>query len=308
MRIGISGATGFVGRSLAARCVDEGNVVVPLLREAGGQPHAVAMGDLSAGTVPVLPELDAVVHLAAMTHSGVGDSAEVLQRYRAVNVSGTGHLLEAAARAGVRHFIFISSIKVNGERTAPGTAFGERDTPQPEDAYGRSKLEAEDRVRSFCEANDMAWTIVRPPLVYGASAPANFAALRKLALSRLPLPLGGFDALRSFVFVENLSDFICTALRDERARDRLFLVSDAQDIGVSDLIALMAREAGRPSRIFALPRWLLSVARHLPWTSSAIRKLSDGLQLDCSPACETLGWRPPYRLESGIRSAMAVER
>jgi nucleoside-diphosphate-sugar epimerase len=304
MRLGISGASGFVGRSLVAQAEGRGIRVFPLVRESSDHLASVAIGDLGRGDPIVLPSLDAIVHLAALTHSGVGNGDEALRRYRDVNVAGTENLLQASGKAGVRHFVFMSSIKVNGERTTSGKVFTEHDEPQPEDAYGRSKLEAENLVRSFCTAHDMAWTIVRPPLVYGADAPANFAAMKKLALSGVPLPFGGFDALRSFIFVENLADFLCVALNDPRARDRLFLISDGQDIGVSDLLALMAGQAGREPRIFKVPALLLSLAKRLPKVSGAMRKMADGLQIDASCARQTLGWSAPCSLEEGIRRSV----
>jgi len=300
----VSGASGFVGRSLVAAAQRQGIAVFPFVRRDAIHPASVAIGDLDSGDPIILPALDAIVHLAALTHSGVGNSDEAMRRYREVNVAGTERLLQASAKAGVRHFVFVSSVKVNGERTAPGQAFTESDEPRPEDAYGRSKLEAEALVRSFCVEHRMAWTIVRPPLVYGADAPANFAALKTLALSGVPLPFGGFNALRSFIYVENLADFLCAVLRNPHARDRLFLISDGQDIGVSDLLAIMARQAGRASRIFSLPSIFLSLAKRLPKMSGAIRKMTDGLQVDASCARETLEWSAPWSLEEGIRRAV----
>lgn len=304
MKVAVSGATGFIGGALLSRLDRAAGVAtVPLVRRMGDQAAAVAIGDLDDRTRGVdLPPVDTVVHLAAATHSkGTQQGAARLARYRAINVHGTEKLLAAASRAGARHFVFVSSIKVNGEHTTPGRPFTALDDPAPEDAYGQSKLEAELLVRRFCEASGMDWTIIRPPLVYGAAAIANFAKLRQLAESRLPLPFGRFDALRSFIFVGNLVDFIAATVDDARARNRIFLVSDGEDISVSGMLKMMAEQRGRSLDLFDMPDWIVSFVRWLPIVGPSMTKLAAPLQVDASAARATLDWTPPYSLGEALR-------
>ena len=293
MRLGVSGASGFVGRSLCAYAEQQGMMVTPLNR--------ATIGNLaSQGPAIELPPLDALVHLAALTHSTPVGADGTLRRYRNMNVRGTERLLNASLEAGIRHFVFVSSVKVNGEATADGCPFTEQDEPRPEDAYGRSKLEAERVVREFCDAHEIEWTIIRPPLVYGVGATANFAALRRLALSPLPLPLAGFGAPRSFIFVENLADLICETLKNPAARRQVYLVSDGQDATVAELVAMMRQCLGRSSKFFSIPAWMWESLSRIPPISRRLRKIGNGLQIKPEHAVKTLGWVAPYTLAEGI--------
>jgi UDP-glucose 4-epimerase len=307
VKVAVSGATGFIGGALLSR-LDQvpGTSTVPLVRRRSDQTKTVAIGDLDDPVHRVnLPSVDTVVHLAAATHSkGAQQGAARLASYRAVNVCGTEKLLVAAYHAGARHFVFVSSIKVNGECTTPGKLFTATDDPMPADAYGQSKLEAELLVRTFCETSGMDWTIIRPPLVYGAAAPANFAKLRLMAESRIPLPFGRFDAPRSFIFVENLVDFIAAIIDDSRARNQTFVISDGEDISVSGMLRIIAELQGRSLAMFDMPDWIVSSLRWLPIVGPSMTKLAAPLQIDTSVARAALDWTPPYSLREALRRTL----
>jgi nucleoside-diphosphate-sugar epimerase len=279
MKVGVTGASGFVGAWVMDMLARRGVVPIPLTRGASTLPDAIAIGDLGAlPSPPVLPKLDAVIHLAARTHAM--DERDSIEAYRRTNVEGTRQLVEAARVSGAAQFIFMSSIKVNGEHTAPGSRFTEDDEPVPGDAYGISKLEAENVVRSLCERHGIRWTIIRPPLVYGPGVRANFRKLAELSIRGLPLPLGATGNLRSLVHVGNLTEFTVRCLAHPAAYDQLFLISDGEDVSTSELLQRMARSAGRSVRLFPVPRSLIGMAARWTGKSAIFDRLFGNLQLD----------------------------
>ena len=263
MKVLVTGASGFIGRCLCTALISRGHDVVAPLRDRGSrgpmptgvdaQPVADPLSPQALA--PLLANVEAVVHLAARVHIMAETALDPLAEFRRVNVEGTRAVAEAAQAAGIRHFVFLSSIKVNGEgRPAP---YSEADVPRPTDPYGQSKLDAERIVQSIDRS--LAWTILRPPLVYGPGVGGNFRRLLRLAgvASRWPLPLGGIDNLRSMIFVDNLTDAIATILVNPAARDATFLVSDDHDVGVSELLRRLAIALGGRSRLFPAPVGLL---------------------------------------------------
>jgi nucleoside-diphosphate-sugar epimerase len=250
----------------------------------------------------VLPPLDAVVHLAGKTHSGVGD--ELLGEYRRINVDGTRRLIAAAREAGASQFVFMSSIKVNGEISPPGRPFTADDAPAPSDPYGITKLEAETAVRDLAERAGIRWTIVRAPLVYGQGVRANFRRLADLAACGVPLPLGGTGNRRSLIHVDNLAGFIAQCLGAAQANDQIFLVSDGEDVSTTDLIHRMAAASGKTARLFRLPRPLLRGVARITGRSAAFDKLFGDLQLDDGKARKMMGWTPAVTLENGLAELM----
>jgi nucleoside-diphosphate-sugar epimerase len=224
--------------------------------------------------------------------------------FRSVNVEGTLNLARQAAAAGVKRFVFVSSVKVNGEITEPGRAFTEADAPDPQDAYGQSKHEAEQGLRQTAIDTGMEVVIIRPPLVYGPGVKANFAALMRAVQRGWPLPLGAVHNQRSLVALDNLVDFIITCITHPQAANQTFLVSDGQDLSTTELVRGMAQAAGVPARLLPVPVWALQAAGSLLGKGDAVQRLCGNLQVDISKARTLLGWVPLVSVVEGLRRAV----
>jgi nucleoside-diphosphate-sugar epimerase len=249
MKVLVTGSNGFVGRAVLKQLnVMKGLQAVGVVRHTAGFTGAtvVKVGDLTAQTdwSFALADADAIVHHAARVHVMQETEIDPLTSFRAVNVEGTLNLASQAAAAGVKRFVFISSVKVHGESTQPGRAFTEADAPNPEDAYGQSKHEAEMGLRQLSTDTGMEVVIIRPPLVYGPGVKANFAALMRAVQRGWPLPLGAVHNLRSLVALSNLADFIVSCITHPQAAHQTFLVSDGQDLSTTELVRGMAQAAG----------------------------------------------------------------
>ena len=300
-RVLVTGANGFVGRALLASGQSLG--LRAALRSAPSPELAVEsviVGDIDAATdwTRALAGIDYVVHLAARVHvmnPAAGDRLE----YERTNVLATEHLARAAAAAGVRQFIYLSSIKVNGEMTAD-RAFRASDTPQPLDDYGRSKLEAERRLLRIDADSAMRVAIIRPPLVYGPGVRANFLRLLSLANWAVPLPLASVDNVRSLVSVWNLCDLICSLLRRNEPISGVYLVSDGVDISTPELLRRLARSMHRPAMLFPVPLKLLRTAASIAGKSAEFSRLCGSLAVDIRDTRTSLGWSPPVTLEQGL--------
>jgi nucleoside-diphosphate-sugar epimerase len=231
-------------------------------------------------------------------------ATDPLTAFRTANVDGTLNLARQAAAAGVKRFVFISSVKVNGEFTLSGRAYSEADAPKPEDAYGQSKHEAEQGLRQIASDTGMEVTIIRPPLVYGPGVKANFASLMRAVQRGWPLPLGAVHNQRSFVALDNLVDFIVTCITHPQAANQTFLVSDGQDLSTPDLIRRMARAMNRPARLLSVPVWALKAGASLLGKGDAVQRLCGNLQVDISKSRELLGWSPPISVDEGLRRAV----
>jgi nucleoside-diphosphate-sugar epimerase len=301
LRVLITGAGGFVGRTLIAS-------MPPLQLRAAVRAHPmaalagdeIAVGDIDGQTdwSQALAGVDCVVHLAARVHV-MKPTAMDRSDFERTNVAGTERLARAAAAAGVKRFIYLSSIKVNGERTLD-RAFRADDIPQPQDDYARSKLEAERRLSAIEAASGMAVAIVRPPLVYGAGVRANFLRLLSLAHSGLPIPLASIGNARSMVSVWNLCDFICAILRHDEPMRGVFLVADEEAVSVADLVRRLAQIMRRPARLFSMPAAGLRLLAALLGRSSELHRLCDSLVIDLSQTRMRLGWSPPLALDDGL--------
>ena len=310
MRILVTGASGFVGRALCAALLQRGHAVRGAVRttQAGlDGVEQVVVGSIDGGTrwAGALGAVEVVVHLAARVHVMNDGAADPLAEFRKVNVEGTLNLARQAAAAGVRRFVFLSSVKVNGERTLSGQAFTESDPPAPQDAYGLSKHEAEQGLRQIAAETGMEVVIIRAPLVYGPGVKANFAALVRGVRRGWPLPLGAVRNRRSLVGLGNLVDFIVTCTTHPRAANQTFLVSDGQDLSTADLVRALARAAGVPARLPSVPVWALRGAAALLGKGDAVQRLCGNLQVDITKAREVLGWTPPVSVEEGLRQAVA---
>jgi nucleoside-diphosphate-sugar epimerase len=313
VRLGlITGSAGFVGGAVSTEFVQRHYRVRGVVRNmfsSGSEPYELIEIEgigLDTDWSYALDDVSFVVHLAARVHIMHDTATDPLTAFRAVNVEGTLNLARQAAVAGVKRFVFISSVKVNGERTTSGKAFAEADTPNPQDAYGLSKHEAEQGLHQLSADTGMEVVIIRPPLVYGPGVKANFAALMRAVQRGWPLPLGAVHNQRSLVALDNLVDFIVTCITHPQAANQTFLVSDGQDLSTTELVRGMAQAAGVPAYLLPVPVWALQAGASLLGKGDAVQRLCGNLQVDMSKARSLLGWVPPVSVEEGLRRAMAV--
>ena len=240
-----------------------------------------------------------VVHLAARVHVMHDNAADPLHEFRRVNVAGTAALARAAAALGVRRLVFVSTAKVNGESTS-GRPFAEGDPAAPQDPYAVSKWEAEEALRSVTATTGLEVTIVRPPLVYGPGVRANFLRLMLLVARGLPLPLPDTNNRRSLIGVENLADCLVRCVSHPGAANQTFMVSDGEDVSTRELIAGLARALGRSARFLPVPEFAVRLAARLVGKEAAVDRLLGSLVIDSGKARQTLGWKPPVTLDSGL--------
>jgi nucleoside-diphosphate-sugar epimerase len=310
----VSGATGFVGRALVGRLLAEGWRVRAALRDPSrgrgldGMVELAEVGEIGPDTrwAGALSGVDVVFHLAARVHQLPDPSPDPASAYRRVNAAGTERLARAAAAAGVRRLVFVSSIKVNGEaRAAPYT---EDDAPAPADAYGESKREAEAALWSEARASGLEIVVVRPPLVYGPGVKANLLRLLRAVDRGLPLPLGAIRNRRSLLYVENLADALIACARDPRAAGRTYLVSDGEDLSTPGLIRALAKALARPARLVPVPVPLLRAAGTLLGARAAVDRLVGSLAVDSTRLRRELGWSPPFTTREGLERTAAWYR
>lgn len=305
----VTGANGFVGRATCERLLAEGHRVTGLVRRANG--CATDVGGIDewvdgsadfagvADTWPAALAPECVVHLAARVHVMDADARHADAAFRATNVDGTLRIARAAAERGARRFVFVSSIKAVTE-TDFGGPVRVTDTPAPQDAYGRSKLEAELALRSYGDESGMEIVIVRPPLVYGPQVRANFLRLMDAIWKRVPLPLASVDARRSLVYVGNLADALVRCTIDPRAARQCFHVCDSDDLTVAELVRSLAAHLERPARLLPVPQTWLRAAGRLTGRTAQIERLIGNLRVDGSHIGSVLGWHPPYSVQDGL--------
>ncbi|WP_439518172.1 UDP-glucose 4-epimerase family protein [Hydrogenophaga sp.] len=309
-RILLTGGTGWVGGALAKALRERHPDTVSAVRVAPGQPDSqtVVMGSIDGSLVwpETLDSREVVVHLAARVHVMKETASDPLQAFRTVNTEGTLQLARLAAKAGVRRFVFVSSIKVNGESTLPGAPFGPIPADPPMDPYGRSKWEAEQGLRQLAAATGMEVVIVRPPLVYGPGVKANFRSLMKAVCRGIPLPLGCVTAnRRSLVALDNLVDLLITCVEHPAAANGTFLVSDGEDLSTAALLQRLGSAAGRPARLLPVPTGLIEAGAALLGQRDVAQRLLGSLQVDIGHTRATLGWTPPISVDEGLRRAVA---
>ncbi len=297
----VTGANGFLGRALSLELKAKRFAVRGALR-AEAEVGEVPIGDIGPDTnwEEALVGVDVIVHAAARAHIMSDASGDPLSQYRKVNVEGTLNLARQAATASVKRFIFISSIKVNGESTLPGKPFTADDQPMPEDPYGVSKWEAEVGLHRLASETGMEVVIIRPPLVYGPGVKANFLRLMRWINRGLRLPLGSIDNKRSLVAVDNLVDLIITCLEHPAAANQVFLAGDGQDVSTTELLRAIGKALGKPARLYPCPAGLLVVAASLVGKKSMAERLIGNLQVDISRTHSLLDWEPPVSLEEGL--------
>lgn len=309
MRVLVTGATGFVGAALLPSLSLNGIPYVSTVRRRGSEGQGVTQfetGAISPQTEwkDALSGVSAVVHLAARVHVMHDAVADPLAEFRCINVQATLNLARQAADAGCGRFVFISSVKVNGERSLPGQAFGPDNEPHPLDAYGLSKMEAEVGLRDLAAHTGMEVVIIRPPLVYGPDVKANFATMMRWLQHGVPLPLGAIHNQRSLVALDNLVDLITVCLRHPAAANQTFMVSDGEDLSTVDLIRRTARAMGVRARLVPVSVWLLEAGAALLGKNDMAQRLCGNLQVDLSKTRSLLGWEPPISVDEGLRRAV----
>ncbi|WP_095078295.1 SDR family oxidoreductase [Pseudomonas sp. Irchel s3h17] len=307
-KIMITGASGFVGEAIVFR----------LLLDKKHTPVAAARGptrlqglcpvmafDLTDGeALPALSDVEVVIHAAARVHVMNETATDALEEFRKVNVEGTLRLAQHAAASGVKRFIFISSIKVNGERTEAGVPFHADDKPAPLEPYAVSKYEAEEALKLLGKRTGMEIVIIRPPLVYGPGVKANFLRLLRSLDRGIPLPLGAIDNQRSLVAIGNLVDLIVVCINHPAAAANTFLVSDGEDLSTTQLLRRMASALGRKAYLLPVSPWLLNLAAATVGKRTVIRRLCESLQVDITKNRELLGWTPPINVDSALRQTV----
>jgi nucleoside-diphosphate-sugar epimerase len=267
--------------------------------------ESVVVGGIDGNTdwQHVLTGGEVVVHLAARVHVMADKSSDPVHEYRNTNVEGTLNLAQQAATAGVRRFVFVSSIKVNGEATKTGHSFSADDSPAPLDPYGVSKMEAELGLREIAAKTGMEVVIIRPPLVYGPGVKANFQTMVRWLSRGVPLPLGAINNKRSLVALDNLVDLIVTCISHPAAANQTFLVSDGEDLSTTQLLRRMGQAMGKSVRLIPVPPALLKAGAALVGKPELAQRLCGSLQVDISKTRQLLGWNPPITVDEGLRRA-----
>lgn len=312
MSIAVTGANGFVGRALVRQLASNNHQLLAYVRQPGG---CVRIDRVTTVAAPELDPhsdwqfrhelgIDVLVHLAARVHVMKETSADPLTEIRKVNVAGTANLARQAAKAGVKRFVFLSSIKVNGEFTEAGEPFTADDVPAPEDPYGISKHEAERLLRQIAAETGMEVVIIRPPLVYGPGVKANFESMMRWLARGVPLPLAAVTRnRRSLVALDNLVDLIVTCLNHPAAANQTFLVSDGEDLSTAQLLKRMGAAMGQPARLFYVPPAFLKLGATVLNKPGIYQRLCGSLQLDIAKTRQLLGWTPPVSVDEGLRRA-----
>ncbi len=309
MRVLVTGASGFVGRALCPALQDDGHRVIAAVRSAGGLPEgceARIVGDIGPETdwTEALRDTETVVHLAARVHVMRESAADPLTAFRRTNTEGTLCLARAAAQAGVRRFVFLSSVKVLGETCHEGP-FTDASPPNPQDPYAVSKWEAETGLSDLAREFGMEVVILRPPLVYGPGVRGNFLSLLRLVDRGLPLPLGAVRNRRSLLGLGNLVDAIGLCLTHPAAPGRTFLLRDGEDLSIPELVRRLARDLERRAPPFPVPVGLLKLGASCIGKSAEARRLLGSLTVDDRPIRQELEWNPPFTLDEGLDETVA---
>lgn len=314
----LTGATGFVGQAVLAQLLYRQE---RRIRTYGRRAPVNLHGNTAKTTLHITGELsdcadfsaalidiDVVVHCAAQAHVMKPSLEHNDDIYWTTNVEGTCNLARQAIAAGVKRFIFISSVKVNGESTTNVSPFSHTSLTAPEDDYGRSKQAAEEGLRSLVFGSGMELVIIRPPLVYGPGVKGNFRSLLTIANRNFPLPLGAIDNQRSLVALDNLVDLIITCITHPDAANQIFLVSDDKDISTTQLLQMMTQAVGKSPRLIPVPMSWLRLVGRLTGKQAVIERLCGNLQVDISHTKTTLGWQPPISVEEGIRRCFIEDK
>ena len=308
LRILVSGANGFVGNAVCASAADHnfsvhGATRLPCELQRGVKNFVIGNIDTRTAWKNALACCQLVVHTAARVHVMRDEANCPLDEFRRINVHGTMNLARQAAAAGVRRFVFISSVKVNGESTQASHPFTADDASTPLDDYGISKMEAERGLRELSAQTGMEVVIIRPPLVYGPGVKANFFAMMRWLRRGVPLPLGAIHNQRSLVALDNLTDLVLTCLTHPAAANQTFLVSDGEDVSTTELLRRMGQAMNRPAHLIPVPASWLKLAATMVGKQDVAQRLCGSLQVDIEKTRQLLGWRPPLTLDQGLKKA-----
>ena len=306
MNVLLTGANGFLGSRLAVTLNNKSYVSLTAAVRRSVQLSAmnvVEVQSLDANTdwSDAVTEQQVVIHTAARAHLMKDEAADPLVEYRRVNVDGTLNLARQAVDAGVARFIFISSIKVNGEQTTCCGVHKAEDLPAPEDSYGISKYEAEQGLLQISADTGLEVVIIRPPLVYGTGVKGNFYSMMRVVQKGFPLPLGAINNKRPLVALDNLVDLIITCIDHPAAANQVFLAGDGEDLSTTELLRGVAKAAGVPSRLIPVPASVLMFMASLFGKKEMAQRLLGSLQVDSSKARDVLGWTPLLSVEEGLR-------
>jgi UDP-glucose 4-epimerase len=305
----VTGAAGFVGGALSARLARHGRVraathaaALPWAHPRLSVMHGKTLSPAEDWS-DALAGISTVIHCAARVHA-MREAGDALALHRRVNTEGTLHLARQAVAAGVRRFVFLSSIKVNGESTPPGRPFEADDAVSPCGPYGIAKMEAEQGLRELARGHGLEVVVVRSPLVYGPGVKANFLALMRALARGWPLPFGAVTRnRRSLVALDNLVDLLARCAEHPAAAQRTFLVSDGEDLSTAALLRRLGAALGRPARLVPVPAGWLDATAAVLGRSEPMRRLCGSLQVDMRPTQEALGWTPPIGVDEGLRRA-----
>lgn len=302
----ITGATGFVGSALCRHVKLNAiplRIAVRKSRPKIAEIHegSCDVGDIDSNTnwSSVLNGVDVVIHLASLVHDTNDLVADPLTKYHRVNTAGTERLARMAAAAKVKRFVYLSSVKVNGEGSP--TPYKETDKPGPIGAYSQSKWEAEQVLLQIAAETGLEVVIIRPPLVYGPGVKANFLSLLNIVHRGFPLPFGSVYNRRSFVYLGNLIDAIFKCIDNPKAAGQTFFVSDNEDVSTPELIKRISKALGKPNRVFSFPPSIIQALGHILGKRSSTNRLLDSLCVDSSKICNDLDWSPPYSIEQGLK-------
>lgn len=305
-RVLVTGANGFIGTNLCKKLMGENFRVLGAVRSGkaallpeGVEATHIESIDGDTDWKNTLEGVNTVVHLAARVHVMKDSASDPFSECRKVNVMGSERLALAAVQYGVKRFIFISSVKVNGEENV--RAYKESDAPAPRDSYGISKMQAEKRIKEITADSDMDFVILRPPLVFGPGVKANFLKLIKTVDKGTPLPLASVQNRRSLIYIENLIHAIITCIQHPNAGDQTYFVSDDEDVSTSELIQKIASALNKSARLFPFPKLLLFILGRLIGKGPAVDRLIGSLTVDISKIKQGLGWKPPFTMEQGLR-------
>lgn len=305
----VTGSTGFIGSRLIPALEENGYDVIAALRKHDSRiKKSVQINDIGPDTdwSSALTGVDAIIHLAARVHIMKETCRDPLHEYLRINTKGTLNLANQAARAGVKRFIFMSTVGVNGRFNPAGKAFKEDDLPAPQNNYAISKYEAEKGLKKLSEETGMEVVIIRAPLVYGPNAKGNFAYLIKWMKKGFPLPLGSLTKnYRSFISVDNLVDFIILCIEHPKAAGQVFFVSDGEDLSTAELVRRIGSAMRIKVRLIPIPAWTLKVVDLILGKKEFSRRLCDSLRIDISKAKSILGWNPPISVDEGLKRAVS---
>ena len=303
-RVLVTGASGFIGQSLIPTLKDRNILVQQVTRQQAqiNEEGLYFIPDFNAKDVwqTALLGCDLVIHLAARVHVMQDKGANPLEAFLAANLHGTVNLAQAAAKSGIKRFVFVSTIKVNGEFTEK-QPFTENDLPNPQDPYAISKYEAEKALRQIEKETGMQVVILRPPLIYGEGVKANFAALLNLVDKKLPLPMANIHNKRSLIYVKNFVDAIITCATHPKAAGETYLVSDGEDVSLPQLIKKIAIALDKQNYLFPFPIFIMRFLASLVGKSASVDRLTESLIIDSSKIRQELGWNPPFTMADGLK-------